>query len=188
MQSPLLCLLFGYPTPIQCGRHISIAPQFLDEKNGVTYGPYSSLSSDFNLINLKTINFPHDGRALPLDDPAHLGTTWRYEVQWYPGGDESQTNVIMVESKPRNLGTFGLVDISLWTSSDAEGASGSGDAVTASNPIALYVRVARGRSPVMDARDEIQQSSLTDFKFSIWILAGFHQVLEKLMTNLPKLG
>ena len=42
--------------------------KFLDKKNGISYGPYSSLSSDFNLINLKTINFPHDGRALPLDD------------------------------------------------------------------------------------------------------------------------
>ena len=129
--------------------------RFLDKKNGVTYGPYSSLSSDFNLINLKTINFPHDGRALPLDDPAHLGTTWQYEVEWYPGGDESQTNVVMVESKPRNLGTFGLVDVSLWTSSDAEGASG-GDTVTASSPIALYVRVARGDSPVMAARVTVE--------------------------------
>ena len=60
--------------------------------------------------------------------PAHLGMTWQYEVEWYPGGNEAQTNVIMVESKPRNLGTFGLVDVSLWTSSDAEGVSGEHDA------------------------------------------------------------
>ena len=128
---------------------------FTDAKSGEAYGPYSSLSSDFNLINLKTINFPHDGRALPLDDPAHLGTTWEYEVRWYPGGDEARTNVVVVESKPRNLGAFGLVDVSLWTSSDAEGASG-GDAVTAADPIALYVRVARGDSPVMEARVTVE--------------------------------
>jgi hypothetical protein len=40
------------------------------DKKGELYGPYSSLSSDFNVINLKTINFPRDNlaRSLPLDD------------------------------------------------------------------------------------------------------------------------
>ena len=41
--------------------------QFAD-KRGEIYGPYSSLSSDFNVINLKTINFPHDTTAPPFDD------------------------------------------------------------------------------------------------------------------------
>ncbi len=30
-----------------------------------------------------------------------------------------QENVIRVESKPRNLGSFGLIDINVWTNSDS---------------------------------------------------------------------
>lgn len=41
--------------------------QFSDSE-GKIYGPYSSLSSDFNVINLKTINFPQDTTAPPFDD------------------------------------------------------------------------------------------------------------------------
>ena len=55
--------------------------KFLDKKNGVSYGPYSSLSSDFNLINLKTINFPHDGRALPLDDASATFVAFLFHFQ-----------------------------------------------------------------------------------------------------------
>lgn len=35
---------------------------------GRVYGPYSSLSNDFNVINLKTINFPQDTTSPPFDD------------------------------------------------------------------------------------------------------------------------
>ena len=41
--------------------------QFSDSE-GKVYGPYSSMSSDFNVINLKTINFPQDTTAPPFDD------------------------------------------------------------------------------------------------------------------------
>ena len=51
--------------------------------------------------------------------PAHLGMTWQYVVQWYNGGNMEQENVIRVESKPRNLGSFGLIDINVWTNSDS---------------------------------------------------------------------
>jgi hypothetical protein len=73
--------------------------------------------------------------------------TWQYEVEWYPGGDESsqsRTNVILVESKPRNLGTFGLIDVRMWTSSET---GSSGDSVSSTNPIVMYVQVLRGTAP-----------------------------------------
>ena len=80
--------------------------------------------------------------------PAHLGMTWQYQVEWYPGGDASLPNVILVESKPRNLGTsFGLVSVEMWTNSDS-----ASDFVTNQHPLAVFVRVMRGRSPVFDAR------------------------------------
>ena len=40
---------------------------FTDSK-GQSYGPYSSLTNDFNVINVKTINFPQDIQSPPFDD------------------------------------------------------------------------------------------------------------------------
>ncbi len=40
---------------------------FSDSK-GTSYGPYSSLTNDFNVINVKTINFPQDTQSPPFDD------------------------------------------------------------------------------------------------------------------------
>ncbi|TRY61771.1 hypothetical protein TCAL_12265 [Tigriopus californicus] len=125
--------------------HFMKSVTFFD-KEGQTFGPYNSFSSDFNVINLKTINFPHDTTSPPFDDPAHLGMTWQYTLEWYPGGDTSQENVILVESKPRSLGSFGLIDIKMWTNSDS-----ASDLVTYNHPLTMYVQVRRGDSPVLQA-------------------------------------
>jgi hypothetical protein len=34
----------------------------------MSYGPYSSLTNDFNVINVKTINYPQDTQSPPFDD------------------------------------------------------------------------------------------------------------------------
>ena len=73
--------------------------------------------------------------------------TWQYVVQWYNGGNMNQENVIRVESKPRNLGSFGLIDIQAWTSSDS-----TSDFVTSFRPIQIFVSVSRGTSPIIMAR------------------------------------
>jgi hypothetical protein len=73
--------------------------------------------------------------------------TWQYVVQWYNGGNMEQENVIRVESKPRNLGSFGLIGIDVWTNSDS-----TTDLVTNLNPLAIYVSVNRGPSPILMAR------------------------------------
>ena len=46
---------------------------FTDNSNNV-YGPYSSLSSEYNVINVKTINFPKTSDTLPppFDDVSIL--------------------------------------------------------------------------------------------------------------------
>ena len=59
----------------------------------------------------------------------------------------NQENVIRVESKPRNLGSFGLIDIQAWTSSDS-----TSDFVTSFRPIQIFVSVSRGTSPIIMAR------------------------------------
>ena len=76
--------------------------------------------------------------------------TWQYQVEWYPEGDVTQENVIIVESKPRKLGSFGLIEVNMWTSSDF-----ASDRVTDQYPLALYVKVTRGDSPVLEAHVEV---------------------------------
>ena len=71
---------------------------------------------------------------------------WQYQVDWFAGGVTPQTNVITVESKPRNLAAFGLISVEMWTNSEL-----ASDLVTNQHPLLLFVRVMLGDSPVMDA-------------------------------------
>ena len=97
------------------------------------------------MMPLSSINF-----CISPFQPAHLGMTWQYVVQWYNGGNMEQENVIRVESKPRNLGSFGLIDVDVWTNSDS-----STDLVTNFNPLAVYVSVTRGLSPILMAKVKV---------------------------------
>ena len=77
---------------------------------------------------------------------------WKYEVKWWPddvtrSGQKNTKNIIFVESKPRDLGTFGLVNVDAWLNSDE-----TDDAVTADQPLSIYASVKRGDSPVLNAR------------------------------------
>ena len=117
------------------------------DNGGQMYGPYSSLSNEYNVINMKTINFPKDTPVPPFDDPAHLGLQWKYEVKWYDEGDRKLENVIVVESKPRNLGSFGLIELDMWTTSES-----TSDIITSDAPMKLFVQVTRGSSPVLAAK------------------------------------
>ncbi len=79
--------------------------------------------------------------------------TWQYVVQWYNGGNMEQENVIRVESKPRNLGSFGLIDVDVWTSSDS-----SDDIVNNFVPLSIFVSCSRGTSPILMARVRVSVS------------------------------
>ena len=77
---------------------------------------------------------------------------WKYEVKWWPddvsrSGQKNTKNIIFVESKPRDLGTFGLVNVDTWINSDE-----TDDAVTPDQPLAIYASVKRGNSPVLNAK------------------------------------
>ena len=77
-----------------------------------------------------------------------MGLKWKYEVKWYPDGDRSLENVIFVESKPRNLGTYGgMISVKMWTSSED-----TTDTATADDPLRIFVQVSAGSSPVLQAR------------------------------------
>ena len=50
------------------------------------YGPYTTMSSFYDSVNLKTINF-NVGEEPPFDGPARRGTTWKYMIDWYPSNE-----------------------------------------------------------------------------------------------------
>ena len=58
--------LFGIVVDDTVNHYIE-SVSFVDS-GGQAYGPYSSFTNDFNVINLKTINFPQDSAAPPFDD------------------------------------------------------------------------------------------------------------------------
>ena len=77
---------------------------------------------------------------------------WKYEVKWWPddvtrSGQKNIKNIIFVESKPRDLGTFGLLNVDAWINSDE-----TDDTVTPDQPLSIYASVKRGNSPVLNAK------------------------------------
>ena len=52
-----------------------------------------------------------------------------------------------MESKPRDLGTFGLVHVDAWVSSDE-----MTDVVKPNQPLSIFASVTRGNSPVLNAK------------------------------------
>ena len=50
------------------------------------YGPYTTMSSFYDSVNLKTINF-NVGEEPPFDEPARRGMEWSYTIDWYPSNE-----------------------------------------------------------------------------------------------------
>ena len=65
--------------------------------------------------------------------------------------------MIVVESKPRDLGSFGLIDIDMWTNTDS-----TSDIITAYDPLRVFVQVTRGSSPVLMAKVNVSVSVTRD--------------------------
>ena len=54
------------------------------------YGPYTTMSSFYDSVNLKTINF-NVGEEPPFDEPSRRGTAWKYMIDWYPSNEVSSS-------------------------------------------------------------------------------------------------
>ena len=76
--------------------------------------------------------------------PDKLGTQWKYEIEWYPGGSSNQFSLVSMNSFPR----YGEDDIfvKVWTNADSPS-----DIVTSQKPLAIYAQVIKGSSPVLRA-------------------------------------
>lgn len=76
-------------------------------------------------------------------------SVWDYIVEWYPGGTTRQKSAIVVTSEPRSIGTD--FDIEVWTNSEV-----ASDIVTSQHPLAVFAKITKGSSAVMEAKVEVK--------------------------------
>lgn len=107
------------------------------------YGPFTTMSSFYDSVNLKTINF-NVGEIPPFDEVSKRGTAWTYKIDWYTT-NQTRDNVVLVRSKPSTVAEKGLLSIRAWTNMNDR------DTVTHDTLLAVYVEVTRGDSPVLGA-------------------------------------
>ncbi|CAB4064686.1 CLCA3_4 [Lepeophtheirus salmonis] len=130
---------------------------FWDE-SGNSYGPYQSLSSEYNVINMKTINFLQIAKKPPFDDVSYLGKPWKYKVEWFSeNSNKYDENVVVVTSKERNPESQRGLVVDVWTSAES-----SNDKVTDKHPLSIYVRLTHGFRPVANAKVTCQISIMQD--------------------------
>ena len=84
--------------------HLIKSVRFEDER-GRVWGPYTKMSTSFDLINYKTPNMAGDELA---------GHTWKYLMEWFATGGDPVQSVIVVSSK-NNLDQE-PVTLSCWVS------------------------------------------------------------------------
>jgi len=115
---------------------------FQDSESNI-YGPFTTMSSFYDSVNLKTINF-NVGEIPPFDEVSKRGTAWTYKIDWYTT-NETRDNVVIVRSKPSDVAEKGLLKIRTWTNMDAR------KTVTPNSLLAVFVEVTHGDSPVLNA-------------------------------------
>jgi len=121
--------------------------EFKDDE-GKVYGPFTKMSSTYDVVNFKTINY-EIGKEPPFD--AKRGTRWQYTIEWYDINEKRQ-NVVTVRSKPSDVGEAGLLVVETWTNHDAD------TELSSDNLLAIFVKVSRGNSPVLNARVTVKVS------------------------------
>ena len=80
---------------------------FSDSQSNI-YGPFTSMSSLYDSVNLKTINFGV-GDVPPFSQ--YRGSVWSYSIDWYRA-ETVRDNVVMVTSRPRDNN---MINIKTWT-------------------------------------------------------------------------
>ena len=101
---------------------------FRDSENNI-YGPFSSMSSVYDSVNLKTINF-NVGETPPFD--RHHGTVWRYSIDWYTSS-LARDNVVVVRSRPRD---HKVIRVKSWTNM-----RDMNNIISGTNLMAIFVEV-----------------------------------------------
>ena len=73
-----------------------------------------------------------------------MGSQWEYTIEWYTGGSNFQRSAVRLISSPR----YGEEDIriQIWTNSDL-----SEDIIKGNQPVAVYAKIIKGTSLVLNA-------------------------------------
>ena len=103
---------------------------FSDSQSNI-YGPFTSMSSFYDSVNLKTINF-NVGETPPFD--SQYGSEWSYSIDWYTS-DIRRDNIIMVTSKPRSSN---MVSVKSWTNLNT-----TNNIIDGNNLMAVFVQVSK---------------------------------------------
>ena len=101
---------------------------FSDSQSNI-YGPFTSMSSFYDSVNLKTINF-NVGESPPFD--SERGSRWSYSIDWY-SSDQTRDNVVVVTSRPRDNN---VIAIKSWTNMNK-----TENIISGNNLMAIFVQV-----------------------------------------------
>jgi len=109
----------------------------LENEEGVVYGPYTKMSSTFDLINYKTVNFVGES-------PLHRKdvSKWNYTINWYPHVGPIRKSLIRVNSI-QNMFIEDIISVKVWTNESP---------MEELKPIGIFAQVKKGNSPVINAR------------------------------------
>lgn len=110
----------------------------LEDEEGTVYGPYSKMSTTFDLINFKTVNVVGDS---PLSK--HKPGRWRYTIQWFNNPEQSRKSIVRVTSQTGILKENELT-LKTWVRRR--------QAFNGYNPVEVFAQLMKGRSPVSAAR------------------------------------
>lgn len=112
-----------------------------EDSDGNVYGPFTKMSSAFDPVNIKTINYV--GETPPFGNPNQLGRNWYYSIKWSQTGSQTRKSIVTVTSKPRTRDENQLVWVNSWTTHDR--------VIDGSEPVAVFAQVHLGSSPVINA-------------------------------------
>ena len=107
-----------------------------EDEQGKVYGPYTKMSTSFDLINFKTPNIAGDS---PFS--GDKGQVWKYQIEWFAETGDPRKSVVMVTS--RNKSGKEMVTLSSWVSRR----QWSPDF----HHLTLFTRIRQGNKPVVNA-------------------------------------
>ena len=110
----------------------------LQDEEGIVYGPYSKLSTTFDIINFKTVNMVGES---PLWNPNQ--SVWRYTIKWFHLPGDTRKSIVRVTSNGETSQADALM-LKGWVSRR--------QAFKGYNPIEVFAKLMKGKSSVSDAR------------------------------------
>ena len=110
----------------------------LSDEEGTVYGPYSKLSTTFDLINFKTVNVVGES---PLARPNN--SVWSYKIVWFDHpGPATRKSIVRVTSRS-NPADRNSLSLRSWVRRR--------QTFGGHNPVEVFARLRRGESPLVDA-------------------------------------